>query len=433
MQRVVEPQSQRVARAVFQLRPNLKRRFRSTTPSLCLVLLCLLIVCASVLPPIHAQPPAPPAAPAAAQAPLAPTPPPIQSPEVQADRRVTFRFRAPNAKEVILSREGTTRVPMQKNDQGLWTVTTDPLEPDFYGYSFIADGVSLIDPSNSLMKPNLLSTQSMVHVPGPSLPWEVNNVPHGAVHHQFYRSGVVGDDRDYYVYTPPGYDAQAKTPYPVLYLLHGFSDDASGWTSVGRAHIILDNLIAQGKAKPMLVVMTLGYGAPEIVTRATTGMRDPSLRQKNMDKFREALLTEVIPQVEKTYRASTDRNARAIAGLSMGGAESLFTGLTTLDRFAWIGGFSSGGLATEDNFDATFPSFDGKAAAQLRLLWIACGTDDRLIDTNRKFRQWLTSKGVTHTDIETPGAHTWMVWRRNLAAFAPLLFQSSPKNTTSSY
>ena len=357
----------------------------------------------------------------AAQAPQ--PPPPLVSPEVTAGNRVTFRFRDPNAKEVTLTLEGTTQpAPMQKDEQGVWSVTSGPLEPDFYGYSFVADGVSLIDPSNPLMKPNLLHTQSQVHVPGPaSLPWELNDVPHGVIHRHFYRSRVVGDERDYYVYTPPGYDPKAQQPYPVLYLLHGFSDNASGWTAVGRAHVILDNLIAQGKAKPMLVVMPLGYGAPEILSRGFSAFRDASLVQRNFERFRDALLTEVVPQVEEAYRVSADRNSRAIAGLSMGGAESLHVGLNALDRFSWIGAFSSGGLS--EDFDKTFPGLDSKANAQLHLLWIACGTDDRLIEINRKFREWLKSKGVQHTDIETPGAHTWMVWRRNLANFAPLLFR----------
>jgi enterochelin esterase family protein len=351
-----------------------------------------------------------------------PPPPPVVSPEVQSDRRVTFRFRAPNAKQVSLVREGAEPVPMQKDEQGVWSVTTDALEPDFYGYRFVADGVALIDPSNPLMKPNLLNTQSEVHVPGPaSLPWEINDIPHGTLHHHFYRSGVVGDDRDFYVYTPPSYDPLARQTYPVLYLLHGFSDDASGWTAVGRAHVIFDHLIAERKARPMLVVMPLGYGAPEMVSRGVSAFRDVELRQRNFDRFRDALLSEVIPQVETAYPVSKDRNSRAIAGLSMGGAESLLTGLNTLDRFAWIGAFSSGGLG--EDFDKSFPSLDAKANSQLRLLWIACGTSDHLIDLSRKFREWLTSKGVQHTDVETSGTHTWMVWRRNLADFAPLLFR----------
>ena len=351
-----------------------------------------------------------------------PQPPPLISPEVRSDSRVTFRFRDPNAKAVSVAREGAAPLPMQKDEQGVWSVTTEPLEPDFYGYSFVADGVRLIDPSNPLMTPNLLNTGSVVHVPGPaSLPWEVNDVPHGTLHHQFYRSRAVGDDRDFYIYTPPGYDLRAKQTYPVLYLLHGFSDDASAWAAVGRSHVILDNLIARGKAKPMIIVMPLGYGAPEILSPGVSSFRDASLRQRNFAKFGETLLSEVIPQVEAAYRITKDRQARAIAGLSMGGAESLFTGLNNLEHFAWIGAFSSGGL-TED-FNTAFPALDSKANTQLRLLWIACGTEDRLIETNRKLRDWLKSKAIEHTDVETPGAHTWMLWRRNLVTFAPLLFR----------
>ena len=359
---------------------------------------------------------------AASAAAQAPPPPPIQSPEVHADRRVTFRFRAPNAKEVLVALEGADRIAMQRDEQGVWSATTGVLEPDLYGYSFVADGVSLTDPSNHATKPNLIWPSSVVHVSGPpSLPWEVAAVPRGTLHRHFYRSGVVGDDRDYYVYTPPSYDPRAETRYPVLYLLHGFSDEANGWTAVGRAHVILDNLIAQGRAKPMLVVMPLGYGAPEIVRAGLGGFRDPGLRQRNFDRFRDALLTEVVPQVERAYRVSSDRGSRAIAGLSMGGAESLYTGLNALDRFAWVGAFSSGGL--REDFDADFPALGAKANDALRLLWIACGTEDRLIEVNRKLRAWLTARGVRHTAVETPGGHTWMVWRRNLAELVPLIFR----------
>lgn len=350
-------------------------------------------------------------------------PAPIISPEVHSDHSVTFRFRDPNAKEVLFAREGTERAPMQKGDDGVWTITTAPLEADLYGYSFVADGVALIDPLNPLLKPNLLNVQSEVHVPGPSsLPWEISATPHGEVHHHFYHSTIVGDDRDFYVYTPPGYDASSKKLYPVLYLLHGYSDGADGWTAVGRANIILDNLLAEGKAKPMIIVMPLGYGAPEIVTRNFGALRNAGLRERNYNRFRDALFEEVMPQVEKDYRVAKGRNSRAIAGLSMGGAESLYVGLNALDRFAWVGSFSAGGAA--EDYDATFPKLDSKANSELKLLWIACGTEDRLITPNRKFRDWLTSKGIHFTPIETPGMHTWMVWRRNLAAFAPLLFRS---------
>jgi len=356
---------------------------------------------------------------ALAQAP----PPPVISPEVHTDRSVTFRFRAPNDKEVAVSIEGMAKsLPMQKDDQSVWSATTEPLAPDYYGYTIIADGVGLFDPSNHAIKPNFLYRASEVHVPGPaSLSWEIGAVPHGEIHHHFYKSGVVGDDRDFYVYTPPGYDPRGKQSYPVLYLLHGFSDDASAWTAVGRANVILDNLIAKGKAKPMLVVMPLGYGAPEVLLPNSGVWRDLAITERNFNKFREALLTEVVPRVEAEYAVIKDRNSRAITGLSMGGSESLLTGLNTLDEFAWIGAFSTGGIT--EQFDIEFPAVDSKSADQLRLLWIACGTDDRLIDINRKFRAWLASKNIKHADIETPGAHTWMVWRRNLTEFSSLLFR----------
>jgi enterochelin esterase-like enzyme len=356
---------------------------------------------------------------AAAQTP----PAPLISPDVHADKSVTFRFRAPNDKDVAVMIEGAAKpLPMQKDDQGVWSVTTESLAPDYYGYTIIADGVSLFDPSNHAVKPNFLNRASEVHVPGPaSLSWEISAVPHGEIHHEFYKSGVVGDDRDYFVYTPPGYDPRGKQTYPVLYLLHGFSDDASAWTAVGRANVILDNLIAQGKAKPMIIVMPLGYGAPEVLAPDSGVFRDRALTDRNFDKFREALLTEVVPRVEAEYPVIKDRHSRAIAGLSMGGSESLLTGLNTLDKFAWIGALSSGGISEE--FDKQFPALDSKTAEQLRLLWIACGTDDRLIDINRKFRTWLASKNIKHVDIETPGAHTWMVWRHNLIEFSSLLFR----------
>jgi enterochelin esterase family protein len=348
-------------------------------------------------------------------------PAPQVSPEVHSDGSVTFRLRAPNAKEVQLAREGAEQQAMQKDDQGVWSLTTSPLAPDYYGYSFVADGVRLIDPANPLLKPNLLATENAVHVPGPgSLPWELNDVPHGEIHHHFYKSSVAEDERDYYVYTPSGYAGSGKRKYPVLYLLHGYSDDASGWTAVGRANVILDNLMAQGKAQPMIVVMPLGYGTMDFLRLAGDAWNHTELRDANFKKFTDALLTEVMPRVEGEYRVTKDRNARAIAGLSMGGSESLLTGLNHLDEFSWIGAFSSGGMP--DDFAKDFPSLDAKANQQLHLLWIACGTEDHLITVNRNLREWLKTKGVKHADIETPGMHTWMVWRRNLAEFAQLIF-----------
>jgi enterochelin esterase-like enzyme len=357
-----------------------------------------------------------------AAAPPAQAPSALATPEIHMDDTVTFRFQAPNAEKVELDREGADPVAMQKDDQGVWSVTTRPLAPDYYGYSFLVDGVRMLDPYNSMLVPNLLDPANAVWVPGgASVPWEVKDVPRGEIHHHFYKSEVAADERDYYVYTPPGYDAAKKTAYPVLYLLHGFSDDASAWTAVGHANVILDNLISTGKVKPMIVVMPLGYGTMEMIHLGRNAWSHPDVRAENFKRFTEALLNEVMPQVENEYRIAKDRNSRAIAGLSMGGSESLLTGLNHLDQFAWIGAFSSGGIP--DDFDKDFPGLDGKANQQIRLLWIACGTDDHLITLNRNLRAWLKSEGIQHIDIETPGEHTWMVWRRNLVEFAQLLFR----------
>jgi enterochelin esterase-like enzyme len=383
--------------------------------------LALFGLCLVSLPTFAQQaPPATTTPPARSVLPVLPKLPP--SPDVHADGTVTFHLPAPHAEKVLFSLEGADPVPMEKGDDGIWSYTTPPLTPDDYGYHFVADGVVAMDPTNSHYKANLLYTDNEVHVPSPTpQSWDDTDVPHGIVHHHYYKSGIVGDNRDYYVYTPPGYEPKAKSRYPVLYLLHGYSDDARGWTSVGYANLILDNLIAQGKAKPMLVVMPLGYGAPEVVSRSGPA-RDPELWHRNVDRFSSALLTEVMPQVERDYHVSTDRKDRAIAGLSMGGAESLLTGLNNLDKFAWIGGFSSGGFRNE--YATAFPSLSSADNARIRLLWIACGREDGLFEPNQQFEAWLKSKDVAFTPIETPGRHTWMVWRRNLTNFAPLLFQT---------
>lgn len=354
--------------------------------------------------------------------------PSLQSPDVQSDGRVTFRFRDPNAQKVVVNIEGAKApLVMEKDERGIWSATSGPLAADLYGYSFEADGVHLLDPFNTQVKPNLLNLNNVVHVPGASpLAWEMTDIPHGEIHHHFYKSATIGDNRDFYVYTPPRYDPRGETKYPVLYLLHGYSDDASAWTAVGKANLILDTLIEQGKAKPMIVVMPLGYGVPGIVTR--TPVPNLALHAKNISNFRDALISEVIPAVEKMYKVSTDRDSRAIAGLSMGGAESLVTGLNRLDEFSWIGAFSSGGVGND--FASAFPDLSAAANQRIHLLWIACGSDDHLITPNRELVTWLKTKGVHLTQIETPGMHTWMVWRRNLMEFAPLLFRAGTGNVS---
>ena len=354
----------------------------------------------------------------------------VISPEVHTDGRVTLRLNAPAAQSVLVRGEAVGgEKPMTRGENGLWTHTTGPLEPDIYTYSLVVDGARLTDPENPLLKYNLLSSESQVHVPGPkSLPWELNDVPRGQVHRHYYRSRIAGDERDFLVYTPPGYDPRGATRYPVLYLLHGYSDDATAWTGAGFAHVILDNLIARGEARPMIVVMPLGYGTMDVIRAGWGGIRNtdgsrPNLWTENVEKFRDTLLQEVLPQVEQHYLVRSERAHRAIAGLSMGGTESLFVGLNALDRFSHVAAFSSGGL--NEDFDRAYPNLASGEGDALRLLWIACGVDDRLIDVNRRLHTWLEEKDVRHTYVETPGGHTFRVWRRYLASLAPLLFREN--------
>ena len=339
--------------------------------------------------------------------------PPInyQSTEIHTDHTITFRYKDAGATKVMLNiRDLPKPMEMTKGPDGVWTITTQPLPP-----------------ANPHVAIKWQNVTNLLTVPGdaPQL-WDPTDVPHGELHHHFYTSKVVlnlpGNESNYYVYTPPGYDPKAKTPYPVLYLLHGFNEGAYSWTDVGKANNILDNLLAQGKIKPMIVAMPLGYGDLNYV-RTAESRRDPALAADHLKRFQQALLTEVLPQVEATYRVARDRDHRAIAGLSMGGAESVMTGLNALDRFAWVGSFSAGGL--DEDYSAAFPKLDAKANSQLKLLWIACGVDDGLIKPNRKFRDWLQTKDVKLTFVETPGTHCWMVWRRNLVTFASLLFQDT--------
>jgi enterochelin esterase-like enzyme len=362
--------------------------------------------------------------------------PPVKSPEVAPDGRVTFRLRAPEASQVAVTGIGQ-RLAMQKDDRGVWTATTDPLKPDMYTYSFTVDGATFNDPRNPLFKSAYGSAgQSLVYVfgSGPSV-WAPAEGPRGTVAHHFYKSDIIGDNRDFYVYTPPGYDAKRKEPYPVLFLLHGLGDDAAAWTNVGAANVILDNLINRGAAKPMVMVNTLGYGTADGPAGAMGASMIPT--------FARALIEEVLPQVERAYHVSQDRTQRAIAGLSMGGAESLYVGLHNTGRFAYIGSFSgafvmwpranppSGGgrggrgpqSMQDADFDKNFPGLTAKSASRLRLVWIACGLDDGLNTVNRQFKTWLKSKDIEFTDIEVPGyAHVWPLWRENLATLAPLLF-----------
>ncbi len=372
-------------------------------------------------PPMPGAAPNSPATQGADLKPLEIQGPDTHGPQMHADGTVTFRYPAPNAKSVSLDLEGTAGPePMTRGEDGVWSVTSAPLAPEFYEYSFTADGVHVLDPANVAVKTSFFRVGNVVHVPGKTpMPWEVADVPHGVVHHHFYRSAIVGIPSDFYVYTPPNYDPKMK--YPVLYLLHGYSDDASVWTVHGKANVILDNLIAQGKAKPMIVVMPLGYGTMDVITRGWTVWQDRATILRNFNQFTEALLTEVKPQVEQLYPISHDRDEHAIAGLSMGGGESLLTGLNHLEEFSYVGAFSS---AVQDmDYAPVFPAMNASANAKLHLLWIACGRQDQLFAPNQKFIAWLQQQGVNVTPIATEGRHEWPVWRENLVNFAPLLFR----------
>jgi enterochelin esterase-like enzyme len=341
-------------------------------------------------------------------------PPPVISPEVHSDRRVTFRLRAPQAKEVIVAGEwaGGGRAAMTKDESGVWSVTIGPIAPDLYGYGFTVDGVGMLDPSNTFIKPMRSNRTSVLEVPAdkPTLQ-DFQDVPHGAVHVQAYRSKAVGAVRSLHVYTPPGYDKNPSAQFPVLYLFHGSGDNDATWTALGRAHFILDNLIAQGKAKPMVVVMTDGHAVPNT----------PEARGRNTETFSRDLLGDVMPLVEASYRVKNDRLSRAIVGLSMGGGQSLTVGLNHPELFAWVGAMSSAINAPEQTFATALG--DAKATnSKYKLLWLAIGKDDFLLKTNQQFDELLTAKGIKHTFKLTEGNHSWPVWRRYLVEFAPLLF-----------
>ncbi len=389
--------------------------------------------------------------------------PAIKSPEVSADGKVTLRLRAPNAKEVFVTGFTQQRLAMQKDDRGVWSATTDAVKPDVYMYQFAVDGTTMNDPSN----PNLGTSfgsggRSVVTVPG-SVPWAPQaGVARGAVARHPYHSAISDDDREFYVYTPAGYDPRRKEAYPVLYLLHGLGDDAQSWLTQGNANVILDNQIAQGKAKPMIMVNTLGYG------HAGGGAGAPDM----LVHFADQLLNEVMPQVEKEYNVAKDREHRAIAGLSMGGAEATFTGLNHLDKFAWIGSFSgayvmwpgangsrgpapgapgaSGAIAPRPPafaggapgasgggrggrgggqmlnpaiIDQNFGKLDAKVNSQIKLLYIVCGTADSLIGVNRQFKDWLKARNIKFTEQEVPDmAHVWPLWRQNASDFVTMIF-----------
>ncbi len=341
-------------------------------------------------------------------------PVPVRSPQILADRRVTFQLRAPKASEVVVAGQWPNgRAAMTKDANDVWSVTAGPIPAGIWEYNFQVDGVQMIDPGNPAIKPMREPRTSILHIPGePPLPHDFQNVPHGTVRQHTYLSKSFGRLREVVVYTPPSYDKQADARFPTLYLQHGMGDNQATWVAHGKAHWILDNLMAQGKARPMVVVMMDGHAS---IAQGMAGF------QNNTTAFERDLLEDAMPFVEANYRVKTEAADRAIAGLSMGGGQSLTIGLNHLDRFAWVAGFSSA-VPSREAIAGVLNDPAG-ANAKLKLLWIGVGKADFLLQRNQEFIATLKEKDIRHEWHLTDGNHSWPVWRLYLADLAPKLFQ----------
>ena len=390
--------------------------------------------------PLEDQAPAPAAPAPGGRGGQGPQAPAFTSPEVSTDRRVTFRLYAPEATSVSIragdipaaAREGTQ---FTKRENGVWEMTTAALEPGAYRYVYLLNGVGVMDPRNTAISESNTTAWSVVTVPG-SDTYDTKNVPHGAVASVYYQSTALGRTRRMHVYTPPGYET-STAKYPVFYLLHGAGDCDDSWTSVGRANFILDNLIAAKKAKPMIVVMPAGH-----TTTAPTGRGAAAPSAQARDEFTADFLTDILPYVQKHYRVIPDRAHRAIAGLSMGGSQTLNIGIPNLDKFAYVGVYSSGLLGSRPA-----PAAPGAAPAPaapfgsaweqqnvamldnaamrkgLKLFWFSTGAEDGLMPTTKSTVELFSKHGFAPVFKESPGGHTWLNWRNYLAEFTPQLFQ----------
>jgi enterochelin esterase-like enzyme len=370
----------------------------------------------------------------------------LKSPEVLPDHRVVFRIYAPHASAVTLTGDFVaqgrgTAGPLEKDDQGVWSMTVGPLVPDFYTYALTVDGVRTIDPKNPMVKQGVASLENIVLVSGEEMAYEDTlPVPHGEVRSVWYNSATLSQPRRMHVYTPPGYES-GNQKYPVLYLVHGGGDEDSGWSIIGRAGFILDNLLAAGKIKPMIVAMPNGsitlpgvanpMGGGRAATPEAIAARIATI-SKLHDAFVSDLLTGIIPHVEKTYRVLATRENRAIAGLSMGGAETLRAAPSNLDTFAWIGVFSMGlqegpNAGVNSDFvqrNAAFFADPEKTNGQVKLFWIGAGKDDRTVgDGPKRLSETLKAHNIRHEYHETEGGHTWINWRLYLRDFSQLLFR----------
>lgn len=394
--------------------------------------LTLFLALTHSLPVVFAQAPAASANPAPAAAPArarGPQGPQVVSPEVASDGRVTFRILAPKAELIRLSGSDIPGngqgAEMTKGTNGVWEVTLGPIRPGAYRYNFNVDGVPVIDPRNPSTSESNNNTWSLVYVAGAEF-MDTKEVPHGAVASVTYYSTALKRFRRLHVYTPPGYES-GSGKFPVFYLLHGAGDSDASWSSVGRAGFILDNLIAQKKAKPMIVVMPAGHTGP---------FRGGGPRPV-VDEFAQDFLADIMPLVERNYRVYTDRSNRALAGLSMGGGQTLNIGIPNLEKFGYLGVYSSGvfGIAGGNrgggNNPPAGPTFEEQHQAKLgnadlkkglKLFWFATGKDDFLIETSRATVAMFKKHGFEVVYKETEGGHTWINWRDYLHEFAQQLF-----------
>lgn len=336
-------------------------------------------------------------------------PPVISSPEVHADNSVTFRVHAPKAQNVKLEAQFLkSPVAMAKDSVGVWSITVAPVKPDIYPYSFWVDSIQINDPNNTLIFANENFKNSLVDVPGSTpLIHSLQNVPHGKISYQYYKSATLGTTRRLLVYTPAGFDASGKTKYPVLYLIHGGSDTEETWTKVGRANLIADNLIAQGKAKPMIIVMPYG-----------------NVRPSAMPNFTQDVIKDIIPYIEANYPVLTDSKNRAVAGFSVGGGQTLNIGLTNTDKFAYVCSYAPY-TATEE-FKKNFSNYAPNAELmnkQLKLFTISVGNDDFLYESVKQNIALFREKGLNVKDYIVDGGHTWMNCKLFLATTLQEIFK----------
>jgi enterochelin esterase-like enzyme len=366
---------------------------------------------------------------------------PVVSPEIHGNNTVTFRFKAPKAVRVQLTGDF---LPVQKNakfeapgivdlkegQEGVWEYTTpEPLKPELYSYSFIVDGLRVNDPSNVYLIRDVSTLTNVFIIGGDRADfYKVNPMPHGTVSRVWYDSPALGLKRRMTVYTPAGYETGGKR-YPVLYLLHGMGGDEEAWISLGRTAQILDNLIAQGKAKPMIVVMPNGNASQEAAPgESSRGMVPPTMQlPKTMEGSYEQAFPEIVKFIDKNYRTVKSKSGRAIAGLSMGGFHSLHISKQYPDMFNYVGLFSAAIMPNKEVSSPIYENMEGKLKVQFdknpALYWIAIGKTDFLYKANEEYRKLLDKKGYKYTYYESDEGHIWKNWRIYLTEFVPMLFR----------